>query len=62
MKAAGFRAENLHLIVPPNDPKAGNLVAIYPGRDPTAKAVLMLGHIDVVNAKPRPTGRATLTC
>lgn len=51
MKAAGFPAENLHLFVPEGHPKAGALVAIYPGRDPALKAVLMLGHIDVVNAR-----------
>lgn len=51
MKAAGFPAENLHIFAPDGAPKAGNLVAILPGKDPKAKAVLMLGHIDVVNAK-----------
>jgi acetylornithine deacetylase/succinyl-diaminopimelate desuccinylase-like protein len=51
MKAAGFPAENLHLFVPDGAPKAGNLVAVLPGKDLKAKAVLMLGHIDVVNAR-----------
>lgn len=51
MTAAGFPAAQLHVFVPEEAPKAGNLVAILPGRDPTAKAVLMLGHIDVVNAR-----------
>lgn len=51
MKAAGFPEENIHLFVPDGKPKEGNLVAILPGRDPAAKAVLMSGHIDVVNAK-----------
>ena len=51
MTAAGFPAADLHLIVPDGNPKAGNLVAVLPGRDPKAKAVLMLGHIDVVNAR-----------
>ena len=51
MKAAGFPEANLHLFVPDGHPKAGGLVAIYPGRDPKANAVLMLGHIDVVNAR-----------
>ncbi len=51
MKAGGFPAENLHLFVPDGHPKAGILVAVYPGRDPKLKAVLMLGHIDVVNAR-----------
>ena len=50
MVAAGFPAANLQILVPPTDAKAGNLVATYPGTDPSAKAVLMLGHIDVVNA------------
>lgn len=51
MKAAGFPDANLHLFVPEGHPKAGALVAVYPGRDPKLKAVLMLGHIDVVNAR-----------
>jgi acetylornithine deacetylase/succinyl-diaminopimelate desuccinylase-like protein len=51
MKAAGFPAANLHLFVPEGHDKAGALVAVYPGRDPKLKAVLMLGHIDVVNAR-----------
>ncbi|HEY0651024.1 M20/M25/M40 family metallo-hydrolase [Phenylobacterium sp.] len=50
MKAAGFPAEHLHIFVPENSPKSGNLVAVLPGKDPKARAVLLLGHIDVVNA------------
>ena len=50
MQAAGFPAKNLKVMVPDGAPKAGNLVAWLPGKDPKAKAVLMLGHIDVVNA------------
>src|SRR5262249_30937642 len=38
LKAAGFPEGDLHLIVPPDHPQDGNLVAIYPGRDPKAKA------------------------
>ena len=51
LKAAGFSDADMHLIVPPGKPKDGNLVVVYPGRDPKAKAVLMLAHIDVVAAK-----------
>ncbi|MDB5689345.1 MAG: peptidase [Sphingomonas bacterium] len=51
MKSAGFPAADLHLFVPEGHPKAGALVAVYPGRDPRLKPVLMLGHIDVVNAR-----------
>jgi acetylornithine deacetylase/succinyl-diaminopimelate desuccinylase-like protein len=51
MKAAGFPQADLHLFYPEEHPKDGSLVAVYPGRDPKAKAVLMLAHIDVVAAK-----------
>jgi acetylornithine deacetylase/succinyl-diaminopimelate desuccinylase-like protein len=51
LKAAGFPDSDLHIIVPPGRPKDGNLVAVYPGKDPKAKAVLLLAHIDVVEAK-----------
>jgi acetylornithine deacetylase/succinyl-diaminopimelate desuccinylase-like protein len=51
MKAAGFPAADLHRFVPDTDPKAGILVAVLPGRDPKLKPVMMLGHLDVVNAR-----------
>lgn len=51
LRTAGFPDADLHLIVPPGHPKEGNLVAVLPGRDRRAKAVLMLAHIDVVEAK-----------
>jgi len=35
----------------PEHPKEGGLVAVYPGTDPKAKAVLLLAHVDVVEAK-----------
>jgi acetylornithine deacetylase/succinyl-diaminopimelate desuccinylase-like protein len=50
LRAAGFPASDLHLIVAPGHPKEGNLVAVLPGRDPAAKALLLLAHIDVVEA------------
>jgi acetylornithine deacetylase/succinyl-diaminopimelate desuccinylase-like protein len=51
LRATGFSESEVTLIVPPGHPKDGNLVAIYPGSDPKAKAVLLLAHIDVVEAK-----------
>jgi acetylornithine deacetylase/succinyl-diaminopimelate desuccinylase-like protein len=51
LKAAGFPESDLHLIVPPGHEKEGGLVAVYPGRDPKVKAILLLAHIDVVEAK-----------
>lgn len=50
LKAAGFPDSDLHLIVEPARPKEGNLVAMLPGSDPKAKAILLLAHIDVVEA------------
>ena len=51
LKAAGFADADLHLFAAPDHPKEGGLVAVYPGRDPKAKAILLLAHIDTVEAK-----------
>lgn len=51
LKAAGFADADLHYFATPEHPKEGGLVAVLPGRDPKAKAVLMLAHLDVVEAK-----------
>jgi acetylornithine deacetylase/succinyl-diaminopimelate desuccinylase-like protein len=51
LKAAGFAGSELHIFTAPDHPKEGGLVAIYPGRDPKLKAILLLAHIDVVEAK-----------
>src|SRR4051812_26298595 len=48
---AGFADGELTVFVPPDHPKEGGLVAIYPGRDPKLKAMLLLAHLDVVEAK-----------
>jgi len=51
LKAAGFAPGDVHIVVPPGHPKRGNLVAILHGTDPQAKAILLLAHIDVVEAR-----------
>jgi acetylornithine deacetylase/succinyl-diaminopimelate desuccinylase-like protein len=51
LKAAGFPDSDLHPFVAPDHPKEGGLIAIYPGREPKLKAILLLAHIDVVEAK-----------
>ncbi|MGO8968287.1 MAG: M20/M25/M40 family metallo-hydrolase [Myxococcaceae bacterium] len=51
LKAAGFPDHELHLFAAPGHPKEGGLVAVYPGRDAKLKAILLLAHIDVVEAK-----------
>src|SRR3954470_16394757 len=47
---AGYPESQLHLVVPPVRPQDGNLVADLPGSDPQLKPVLLLAHIDVVEA------------
>ncbi|HTU65284.1 MAG TPA: M20/M25/M40 family metallo-hydrolase [Steroidobacteraceae bacterium] len=47
---AGYPESQLHVIQPPVRPQDGNLVAILPGTDKNAKALLLLAHIDVVEA------------
>jgi acetylornithine deacetylase/succinyl-diaminopimelate desuccinylase-like protein len=48
---AGYQNSDLHLIVPPERPKDGNLVAVLHGSETAAKAIMLLAHIDVVEAK-----------
>jgi acetylornithine deacetylase/succinyl-diaminopimelate desuccinylase-like protein len=49
--AAGYPASDLHPFAAPDHPKEGGLVAILPGTDPKAKPLLLLAHLDVVEAK-----------
>jgi len=51
LMTAGFPESDLHIFTAPGHPKEGGLVAVLPGRDPQAKAILLLAHIDVVEAK-----------
>jgi acetylornithine deacetylase/succinyl-diaminopimelate desuccinylase-like protein len=51
LKAAGFPDSDLTIFTAPGHPKEGGLVAVLPGKDPKAKAILLLAHIDVVEAK-----------
>jgi acetylornithine deacetylase/succinyl-diaminopimelate desuccinylase-like protein len=50
LRAAGFADADLQMIVAPDHPKEGSLVAVLPGIDAKAKAVLLLAHVDVVEA------------
>jgi len=51
LKTAGYPEEDLRIFVPEGHPKEGGLLAALHGSDPNAKAILMLAHIDVVEAK-----------
>jgi len=51
LKAAGYPDSDLTLFSDPQFPKDGGLVAVLHGSDAKAKGVLLLAHIDVVEAK-----------
>jgi acetylornithine deacetylase/succinyl-diaminopimelate desuccinylase-like protein len=51
LRAAGFPDSDLHPFSVAEHPKEGGLVAVLPGTDSKARPVLMLAHIDVVEAK-----------
>ena len=50
---AGFPEQDVHVLVPDDAPTKGNLVARYRGRDSTLNPILLLAHIDVVEALPK---------
>lgn len=51
LKAAGYKDSEIRLFSVPEAPKEGGLVAVLPGTDPKAKAILLLSHLDVVEAR-----------
>ncbi len=51
LKSAGYTDKDLVLFSPPDHPKDGGLVATLAGSDTAAKPILLLAHIDVVEAK-----------
>jgi acetylornithine deacetylase/succinyl-diaminopimelate desuccinylase-like protein len=51
LKSAGFPDSDINLLVAPEHPKEGSLGAVLPGRDAKAKAILLLAHLDTVEAK-----------
>src|SRR3954462_8103210 len=46
--AAGDPDSQVHVVVAPDWPRQGNLIADLPGSDPKLKPLLLLAHIDVV--------------
>ncbi|QJD91169.1 M20/M25/M40 family metallo-hydrolase [Duganella dendranthematis] len=50
LKAGGFKDNELQMIIPPGGPQKGNLIARLKG-DGSKKPLLLLAHIDVVEAK-----------
>ncbi len=48
---AGYSENDLRLVAPPNQPKNGNLIALLQGTDTSLKPVMLLAHLDVVEAR-----------
>src|ERR1700688_158282 len=51
LKVAGYPDADLHPFAVPDHPHEGGLVAVLPGSDLNAKAIVLLAHIDVVEAR-----------
>lgn len=51
LKAAGMRDDQLTVFFPDDKPREGGLVAVYPGTSKSLKPMLLLAHIDVVEAR-----------
>jgi acetylornithine deacetylase/succinyl-diaminopimelate desuccinylase-like protein len=51
LKAAGYSDTDVTLFSVPEHPKEGGLVAVLNGMSKTARPILLLGHLDVVEAK-----------
>ncbi len=51
MKAAGYRDADITMFSVPDHPREGGMVVILPGSDKKMKPMLLLAHLDVVEAK-----------
>jgi acetylornithine deacetylase/succinyl-diaminopimelate desuccinylase-like protein len=51
LKAAGLPESDIQILAPADRPKDGNLVAVLRGSDRKAKPIMLLAHVDVVEAK-----------
>lgn len=51
LKAAGYGDADITPFSVPDHPKEGGMVAVLKGSDPAAKPMLLLAHLDVVEAK-----------
>jgi acetylornithine deacetylase/succinyl-diaminopimelate desuccinylase-like protein len=51
LQAAGIPESQITRFAVPDHPREGGLVAVYPGTDAKLKPMLLLAHIDVVEAK-----------
>lgn len=50
LKAAGYADSDIRILAPADRPKDGQLIATLQGSDPSLKPILLLAHVDVVEA------------
>ena len=50
LKAAGYADKDVEIVVPPDQPRQGALIATLAGTDARLKPILLLAHLDVVEA------------
>src|SRR5712672_2009843 len=51
LRTAGFEDKDITPFADPDHPKEGGVVAVLAGKSKSAKPMLLLGHLDVVEAK-----------
>ncbi len=51
LQASGMPAASMQVLAPAEHAKSGSLIALYPGRDQTLEPIMLLAHIDVVEAR-----------
>jgi acetylornithine deacetylase/succinyl-diaminopimelate desuccinylase-like protein len=61
LREAGFAEAELHPFADAAHPNDGGLVAVLPGTDSRAKAILLLAHLDVVEARREDWSRDPFT-
>ena len=61
LRAAGYSESDLHPFADAAHPKDGGLVAMLPGTDRAEKAILLLAHLDVVEARREDWSRDPFT-
>jgi acetylornithine deacetylase/succinyl-diaminopimelate desuccinylase-like protein len=61
MWAAGFSRQEVRVIIPPGHEREGNLVAELKGSSKKLKPILLMGHLDVVEAKREDWNRDPFT-
>src|SRR5437016_4933466 len=51
LKRAGFADADINIVGPADNPKKANLLVRYRGSNPSLKPILLMAHMDVVEAK-----------